>query len=154
MYCSSCGVAVTQQLKYCNRCGARLINDKETGLVESAEKSLHDETVDLFWVTVMGLALIVGGIAVMKKALGLGEGLIIAYMILSSLAFAINFGLSLWQIRRLAEIAKETRRMAQPDFLQVAPSLPPQTHPVLEATPSVTEHTTRGLEPIARKPST
>ncbi len=146
MYCPSCGTAVSQQLKYCNRCGARLTTTDEVAPVEATEKRLYDESVDLFWVTVIGLGLILGGMVVMK-ALHLSNALIVAYMILSSTAFTINIALSLWQIRRLARLLEEVRtnqinqKSKEPERIE--------GRPILEPLPSVTEQTTRTLEPVS-----
>ena len=42
MYCQTCGIAVSQPMKYCNRCGA-LVSQSETGEVKASEKRF-DET--------------------------------------------------------------------------------------------------------------
>jgi len=125
---------------------------KESGAIEVTEKRLYDEGVDLFWVTVIGLAIIVGGMFVMKRALHLSETLILAYMILSSSAFGLNILLSLWQIRRLARIARETRA-AQLERPRVA-ELSTSELPIAQQLPSVTEHTTRTLEPVSKREAT
>lgn len=147
MFCSSCGVALPQKMKYCNRCGAQLISTKKGALIES-EKRLYDESVDLFWVTVIGLGLILGGMVAMK-ALQLSNALIVAYMILGSTAFTINIALSLWQIRRQARISEQART----DQLSQGSNAPKEleSRPLPEALPSVTEHTTRTLEPVLRE---
>jgi hypothetical protein len=140
---------MSQQMKYCNRCGSQLTTTKEGALIETTEKRLYEEGVDLFWVTVIGLALILGGMVVMRKVLQLSDALIIAYMILSSTAFTINFALSLWQIRRLARISEEARAnqigrdLKEPDQLE--------SRPAPEPLASITEHTTRTLEPVSRE---
>ncbi len=82
------------------------LSSEEAALIESTERRLYDEGVGLFWVTVIGLGLILGGIVAMK-ALQLSKVLIIGYMILGSTAFTLNIGLSLWQIRRLARIQQQ-----------------------------------------------
>lgn len=84
------------------------LSSEEAALIESTERRLYDEGVGLFWVTVIGLGLILGGIVAMK-ALQLSKVLIIGYMILGSTAFTLNIGLSLWQIRRLARISATAR---------------------------------------------
>ncbi|HET6889928.1 MAG TPA: hypothetical protein VFH31_02400 [Pyrinomonadaceae bacterium] len=146
MFCSSCGVALSQKLKYCNRCGAKLVSTKNDSLVESTEKRLHDEGVDLFWVTVIGLGLILGGMIAMK-ALQLSNVLIVAYMILGSTAFIINIALSLWQIRRLVRISEAARDDEINHLPEEAGRI--ERRPAPEALPSVTEHTTRTLEPVS-----
>lgn len=154
MFCPSCGVALTQQLKYCNRCGSQLIATKEAAQIESSEKRLREELVDLFWVTVFGLALVLGGMALIKNVLHLSQWILIAYMIISSTAFTINFALSLWQIRRLARIAKEARGTIELEQLDTKELSPVRVQAALESVPSVTENTTRSLEPLSREQTT
>lgn len=55
----------------------------------------------LFWITVFGLGLILGGIALMQK-LQVGSGLMVAYLVMSSAAFLVNFWLSLREVFRIS----------------------------------------------------
>jgi hypothetical protein len=149
MFCPACGAALVRRMKYCNHCGARLAGEKENAL-EPTEQRLHDEMVDLFWLTVFGLGLILGGMALMK-AVKLGDILIFAYMILSSTAFTINFALSLWQIRRLARMASEENRDKPGGRLDTNELPAAGTRAVIEAAPSVVEHTTRSLDQASKE---
>src|SRR6185295_9858712 len=99
MFCPSCGVALSQQLKYCNHCGAHLASSNDA-VVQKAEKRLDEYLDGLFWITVFGLGLILGGIALMQK-LQVGVGFMIGYLVLSSAAFLINFWLSLREVFRI-----------------------------------------------------
>jgi hypothetical protein len=137
-------------MKYCNRCGANLITPQEPANIQLIEKRMDSEMEGLFWVTMLGLGLILGGVVAMKKV-QLNEWLIIAYMVLSSAAFVTYFLMCVWQIRRLAKRSDETK-----GFVGVAPSEtgelnPPTIIGSLEAAPSVTDHTTRTLEPVPRE---
>ena len=145
MYCPSCGTAVAQQMKYCNRCGAQLIT-----VAESSKERLDQYLDGLFWITVFGLGLILGGLALMK-GLHLGDGLIAAYLILSSLAFAINFGLNLREVLRMHRSPREAKALGQMGHLDTNELIPGKAGPALEAAPSVTENTTRTLEPVYSK---
>ncbi|MEP7341512.1 MAG: hypothetical protein ABI977_27520 [Acidobacteriota bacterium] len=126
-----------------------MAGEKENA-IEPTEQRLHDEMVDLFWLTVFGLGLILGGVALMK-AVKLGDILIVAYMILSSTAFTINFALSLWQIRRLAGMAKEEKHEELAGRLDTneLPSAEPRI--AIEAAPSVVENTTRNLDQTSKE---
>jgi hypothetical protein len=148
MFCPSCGIALTQQLKYCNRCGASLVATRETELVELFEKRMESEMEGLFWIIIFGLGLLLGGLVVLKKALDLGENLLFAYMLLCSTALVMYFGLGVWQIRRLAQSSKEASGTAQLGQVETKELNPAQTLPTLEPASSVTEHTTRTLEPV------
>jgi hypothetical protein len=150
MFCPSCGVALSQPTKFCVRCGSQLSVTKKDPAFKSVEKRLADEMVDLFWLTVLGLGMILGGMALIKR-LGLSDWILIAYMILSTTAFTINFGLSIWQIRRLDGFSKEERGAAQigPPGANALNPIKARTAP--EVAPSVTEHTTRELEPTLKE---
>jgi len=120
---------------------------------KSVEKRLYDEMVDLFWLTVFGLGMILGGMLSIK-AMGLSDWILIAYMILSTTAFTINFGLSLWQIRRLNRFSKEARGAAQIEPLATNELNPTKAGTVYEIAPSVTENTTRELNPALKEQNT
>ncbi|HEX5735645.1 MAG TPA: zinc ribbon domain-containing protein [Blastocatellia bacterium] len=148
MYCPSCGTALTQKTKYCNRCGANLSGKKS----DQSEKRLDEYLDGLFWITVFGLGLILGGLVLMKKVLQLSDGMIIAYLVLSSTAFIINFALSLGQVFRMTREAKELKGNNQKlDTNELGPAREPLT---LDAPPSVTEKTTRDLERASKEPIT
>src|SRR5262245_11195533 len=150
MFCPSCGVALSQSTKFCVRCGSQLSVTKKDPAFKSVEKRLADEMVDLFWLTVLGLGMILGGMALIK-GLGLSDWILIAYMILSTTAFTINFGLSLWQIRRLDGFSKEERGAAQIGLPGANELNPIKARSASEVAPSVTEHTTRELEPTLKE---
>jgi hypothetical protein len=116
---------------------------------KSLENRLRDEMVDLFWLTVLGLGIILGGMATIK-GVGLSDWILIAYMILSTTAFAINFGLSLWQIRRLNRFSNEARVAAQIGAPGANELNPIKERTSLEVAPSVTENTTRELGPTPK----
>jgi hypothetical protein len=154
MYCPSCGSALAQQMRFCNHCGAQLVTTNEAAEILS-EKRLDEYLDGLFWITVFGLGIIVGGMALMKKVFQLSEGLIIAYMILSTLVFLINFGLSLWKSLLLMRGSKQRLKDALPaDSLDTKELDHAHARIALEPAPSVTENTTRSFEPIYNKRKT
>ena len=113
MYCPSCGFALSQEMKFCNRCGAQSIAVSET-----SKKRLDDYLDGLFWITVFGLGLILGGLALLK-GLDLSQGIIIAFVIVSSLAFGINFALSLREVLRMLRSPKTPK-----ETVALGPSTP------------------------------
>jgi len=136
-------------MKYCNRCGANL-----SAKPDASEKRMDEYLDGLFWITVFGLGLILGGMVLMKKVLQLGDGPVIAYLVLSSLAFIINFALSLWQIFRMTRDSKKLKgndQISQLDTNDLGPVKEPAS---LKAAPSVTENTTRSLEQRSKEPIT
>ena len=149
MFCSFCGVALSQHLKYCNRCGAQSTTSNEA-VIKKAEKRLDEYLDGLFWLTVFGLGLILGGVALMQK-LQVGLALMITYMVLSSGAFLVNFWLN------LREVVRITRRPKEPGSAVIGAPLntreldPANATSLLNASPSVTENTTRELESIPKE---
>lgn len=139
---------MSQQLKYCNRCGAHLAPPETTAVVSAVEKRLDEYLDGLFWITVFGLGLILGGMALMKK-LQVSEGLIVAYMILSSVAFLFNFGLSLREVQRMKR-GREPRLDSQLEP-RGTKELTPPTNESLTGLPSVTEDTTRRLGAVEKE---
>jgi hypothetical protein len=145
MYCHSCGIALTQQMKFCNRCGALLIKP-ETDL-KRTEKRLDSYLEGLFWVTVFGLGFIFGGLIVLKKV-DFEKWVLITYVCLSSTAFLINFGINLWGALKLMKGSKEipatesnTKELDAGSQMLLTPA----------PTSSVTENTTRSFEPVITK---
>ena len=149
MYCQACGMALTQQMRYCNRCGTQLVASTEEAAVKTAREKRLDEYLDgLFWITVFGLGFVFGGMVVLKK-LDLANWLIFGYMVLSSVAFLINFGFSIWGVAR---INREGRReQALPSMPNTSELPPAQQAPPLPPISSVTENTTRSFDPVYAK---
>ena len=136
-------------MKYCNRCGAHLTSSGDVDLVKDAEKRLSGYLDSLVWITIFGLAAILGGLAIMKK-LQLSEPLMIMFVVVSSAAFAVNFALSLREVQRL----KRSLEHKQADLLEPLNThelAPPTAQSAFDALPSVTEHTTRDLKSIAQE---
>ncbi|MCM3872013.1 MAG: hypothetical protein ND895_15115 [Pyrinomonadaceae bacterium] len=136
-------------MKYCNRCGTHLVNTNDDDRMKLIEKRMDSEMEGLFWITVFGLGLILGGIALLKKV-QLSESLIVAYMVLGSAAFMAYFGLGLWQVRRLNRRSKEATGTVQLEGQDTSELGPSKAWPTIESGSSITEQTTRGLDRIPR----
>jgi hypothetical protein len=152
MFCSSCGVALPQPMKYCNRCGAQLVVTRDAAEIGALEKRLDEYLDGLFWITVFGVGLTLGGMALIKRALELGEAAVIAFLILCATAFLVNFALSFWQVLRMTRDLKELRGEAVPDGMKTGELNPADARASLAPPPSVTETTTRTLEPAPAAP--
>lgn len=144
MYCQTCGSALTHKTKYCNRCGTQLVSAGEVKPDKTTAEKRLDEYLDgLFWISVFGLGFIVGGTALLSR-FGVRDLIVLAYFILSSTIFLINFGFSLWgtlSIMRSRD-GKLTMRPGHDTHELSPPSFEP-----IPAT-SVTENTTRSLVEI------
>lgn len=150
MYCQSCGIAIAQSMRYCNRCGALVLTSQESADLKKSEKRLDNYLDGLFWITVFGVALTAGGMVVLKK-LEFSGGFIAAFMIISATAFLINFALNLWIILRLARNPRAGEAGSQFSNPQTNELEQPVVPPLLQSAPSVTENTTRSFEPVFQK---
>src|SRR5215510_14280659 len=138
MYCSSCGVAVAQNLSYCNHCGASLSRARDVKSSEVKPALLVPAMVFLF---VFGLIAITMMTGVMHE-LGFNVGQILAFAVLS---FLMMLGLEgvfvslLFRRQRRndeGEMVKLKERATNELNAAHAPALP-------DTVPSVAEHTTR-----------
>lgn len=153
MYCPTCGVRLAQALSYCNHCGANLSILKADGKAESIETT----TDTLVWVivgttiTLLGMAL---GALVLIKHGNIPEGLGTVFVILSFVALGLVEAVLLWRLFRPNRAARETWVAAQSENLSTNELEPASDRALKEpalAVPSVTEQTTRNLEPSYRK---
>src|SRR5215472_5700996 len=144
MYCSSCGLAVAQNLSYCNHCGASLNRARVGPSSEVKPWMLVPAMVLLF---VFGLIAITILMDVMKTELGFNVGQILAFTILSFLMLLGLEGVfvSLLFRRQRHNDEGETVKLKDRATNELdggrAPALP-------ESVPSVTEHTTRTFNPV------
>ena len=89
MYCQTCGIAVGQAMKFCNRCGTSVVaHDPEE--TKRTEKRVDDYLDGIFWITVFGVALTGGGLLVLKKA-EFSERFLLAFLILQLVALWQGF---------------------------------------------------------------
>jgi hypothetical protein len=147
MYCSSCGGKVAPGLSYCNQCGVKL--NGATGDRPHQTTGLRAES--LVWAMVA--VLVFGFIAIVflmmaMKMVGLNIGQILAFTILSFLIMLVVEGVFITQLlyrKRGGEDTVDTAisRKETTKELDAAHALQ-----LPEAMPSVTEHTTRTLQPI------
>ena len=146
MYCQACGSALTQKTKYCNRCGTQLVPTTNVSLEKTpAEKRLDEYLEGLFWTSVFGLALIIGGTVLLHKV-NVRDLIVLGYFILSSTVFLINFGFNLWGTLRLMRSSKDGKLTMQPGH-DTRELTPPKIEPLPIPVSSVTENTTRSFEP-------
>jgi hypothetical protein len=146
MYCSACGVNVAQGLSYCNYCGAKV------GEKSSASKS--SEVRPEFLVFMMTALFIFGLVAItilmgmMKQVLGLPVEQVLGFALLPFLLMLLLEGVCL---RLLLRRNRGTEATGAKEFLneQTTKELNRAEERLLtEPGPSVTDHTTRTLEPV------
>lgn len=146
MYCQTCGSALAHQTNYCNRCGTQLTLANEKSVDKTpAEKRLDEYLDGLFWISVFGLGIIIGG-TVLLKSFQFSDLIIIGYLVLSCMVFLINFGISLWGALGLMRSSKDGKLTIQPGRADTRELPPQRVEPI-----SVTENTTRSFEPVYNK---
>jgi hypothetical protein len=148
MYCSSCGVAVTPGLIYCNYCGEKLSGAKSASIIKSPEVRPETLVGARVFAFVFGLGAITVLMGVMKAVLHLEVGLILAFTLLSFLIMLSLEGVFirlLLRRQRGAEEAGDTVRLKGQATRELAAA---QARVLPEPMPSVTEHTTRAFDPI------
>jgi uncharacterized membrane protein len=150
MYCSSCGTSVAQGLSYCNYCGAKLSGEKGDSLIKSSEVKPASLLWGMVAVLVFGFVAITFLMMAMKMV-GLNVGQILAFTILSFLIMLLVEGVFIWQLLRRKRGAEEPGDTALSKEQATKELEAAQARVLPEAVPSVTEHTTRSLEPIYRE---
>ena len=144
MYCSTCGVAVTQGLSYCNHCGAKF----DRGDDDNRSSGVRPEMLVGAMVTtfVFGLIAIAILMGVMKNVVGLPEAHVLAF---ATVAFTLLLTLEGVFIRLLLSRRKPEEKPALSTSDHATNELhTAQVKELPEARQSVTEHTTRAFKPL------
>lgn len=149
MYCSSCGMAVSPSLSYCNRCGAEL-NAKDRSPNKRSEASQESLVWALASVTIVGIGAVIGLMAVMKEVVHFNNDLILGFTLLTFLAF---LGVDIVITRLLLRPRRDARAYfrAQQKELTTNELAESKARVLTEPSFSVTDHTTHTLEPAERK---
>jgi hypothetical protein len=147
MYCSSCGVAVSQGLSYCNYCGAKLSAAGDNG-PKSSEVRPESLVFAMMAIFIFGLAAITVLMGVMKAVLGLPVERVLAFSLLPFLIMLLLEGVFirlLLRRKRGAEKAGDTVVLKGPATKELDAA---QARVLPEHVPSVTEHTTRAFDQV------
>jgi hypothetical protein len=148
MYCSSCGVAVTPGLSYCNYCGVKLSGAKSDSTIKSPEVKPETLIGAMVCTFVFGLGVITALMGVMKVILRFEPGLILAFALLCFLIMLSLEGVFirlLFRRKPKAEAAGDNVLLKGPTTRELDAA---QARALPEPVPSVTEHTTRAFDPI------
>jgi len=155
MYCSSCAAAVTPGLSYCNRCGAELIPKKSTASSKGAQL-IESLVWAIVGVSVGGLALLIGLMAVMKHELQFENHMILLVLLFSFVLLLAAETVLIWVLLRskgwLNEREKATTDLTEFKKAATKELDERQERLLTEPAGSVTDQTTRTLEPVYRNP--
>lgn len=140
-------MAVPDSLSYCNHCGARISapNDKVTAPREVRPELLVSAMAGTFILGLVAISVLLG---VMKSALGLELGQILAFAVLSFLLLIFLetvFVLLLFRRNRGAKEQVTPELTGRHTTKELAAS---QVQALREPLTSVTDNTTRAFEPI------
>ena len=150
MVCQSCGAQFTSGLSFCPRCGVSLNVPASWNAPNSPPISPDSLVWAVVVATVVVLGLILGGLIALKQN-GVGDDLAAAFMVLSVVTLlgvdAMFFRLlfSLKRGARTVESAAPAKELA-PRALGAA-----QGNLLNEPPPSITEQTTRSIDPLYRE---
>lgn len=148
MFCSSCGVAVTQGLSYCNYCGAKLSGAK--GETPSETREVRPELLvsAMAGVFILGLVAITMLMGMMKQVLGLPVENVLLFALLPFLILLLLEGVFLRLLFRRKQSTQKTGDTIPGKGHATRELDAAQARGLPESVPSVTEHTTRVLDPI------
>ena len=143
MYCSTCGLAVSPNLTYCNRCGTELAKQPDQPKLSST--SMESLVWAIASVTIVGMGAVIGLMAVMKQVLHFNDALITVFSLLF-LATFIGVDVAFLRLLREKFGVKRTLILTPKNELRTKDLDGPNVHVLAEAPPSIAEHTTRTLE--------
>ena len=147
MYCSACGVNVAQGLSYCNYCGAK-VGEKSDSISKSSEvkpEFLISAMIGLFIFGLIAITILMG---MMKQVLGLPVERVLGFALLPFLLMLTLEGVCLRLLllrHRGTEEAGANALLKEQTTKQLDRA---EERLLTEPAPSVTDHTTRTLEPV------
>jgi hypothetical protein len=148
MFCSTCGASVLPDLNYCNRCGKELIGGSKQSATE-----IESFIWAIVGITVGGIGVIIGLMAVMKNVIGFDTGVIMTVTFLSFFMLLIaDVTFIMLLLKRSGGLNKSERnnKLKQAETQKLVEM--PAAQQLYEAMPpTVTEDTTRNLESVMRK---
>ena len=147
MYCSTCGVAVAQGLSYCNYCGAK-VGEKGDSVSKSSEvrpEFLVSAMIGLFICGLVAITILMG---MMKSVLGLPVERVLGFALVPFLLLLLLEGVCLRLLMRRKRDTEATGAKALMNEQTTKELDRAQERLLTEPGPSVTDHTTRTLEPI------
>lgn len=150
MYCSTCGVAVTKGLSYCNYCGAQLIAQDHSGYSREVKPELLVSAMaGVFILGLVGIAVLIG---VGKAGAGFDLPILIAITMLSFVIMMIIEGVLIGLLLRRKKGPREVSDSERPKDHTTKELQQAQARMLHEPMASVTENTTRAFDQIYSEP--
>ena len=147
MYCSACGVNVAQGLSYCNYCGAK-VGEKGDSVSKSSDVRPEFLLCAMIGLFIFGLVAITILMGMMKQVLGLPVERVLGFAVLPFLLMLLLEGVCLRLLMRRNRGSEETTANALLKEQTTKQLDRAEERLLAEPAPSVTDHTTRTLEPV------
>lgn len=151
MYCPSCGLELTTELSYCNRCGANLRTSAQAGVPAARlTGAAWAISTAVALITLGGFAMVFGLVmALITRGIRLNEGgmVLIFFTLFTILAIA---WMLIKQLSRVLDIPQLAGAATPPTAQKLGHQPTPQIAAPPEPVSSVTDHTTRTFEPVRR----
>jgi hypothetical protein len=149
MYCHTCGARLPQALSYCNHCGANLGTLKDQDQAGTAGTAIETLPWVIVGTTITLLGMALGALVLMGNGV-INERLGTAFVIVTFVMLLVSEGVLVWRLLHLNRGAEKIRTASQlnePRAEEPGPSTARALPEHLEPVSSVTEQTTRALEP-------
>lgn len=148
MYCSSCGAGVTNNLTYCNKCGAKL-NDRRGDGSKASEISPNILVAAMVFIFLFGMAT---GVALIKAT---ANPFAVVLLALNFLLIVGLEGVFIWiLLRRRKDFKTAAVETQQIEEKMKAELYSAPARVLTEPIPSVTDHTTNRLEQVYQERKT
>lgn len=155
MYCPSCGLELTSELSYCNRCGANLkpLSNQSGGPHSKLVGATWAISLAVVLVTLGGFGMMFGLVmALISNGINLSGGgmVLLGFGLLIILAVAALLVRQLSRVLDVAQLSGGAPQSKQPHQPILSEKPVQQIGAPHEPVASVTEHTTRMFEPILK----
>jgi hypothetical protein len=151
MYCSACGGAAAQGLSYCSHCGAALSGPRISNEHKPAELFPDSLVWAIVSVFVVGLGGTIGLMAVMKDAQAFNSGQILGLSFMSFVTMLAVEAVLIYLLLSRRGGAKEESGKSKIKATTIRDLGAATERALPEPSVSVTDHTTRTLEPLYRE---
>lgn len=151
-YCPSCNKEVIAGLSYCNHCGFKLTGKKGANL-QSSEVRPEFLVAAMFGLFVFGLVAIGFLISLLKQGAGFDFSILLALTLFSFTLLLLVEGVFAFLLLRRKRVEKEEINSHRLNEQAIKEIYTPPAQALSESTfqpASVTEHTTRTLEPTPK----
>ncbi len=152
MYCPSCGTELTQELVYCNRCGANLKQVSNPSRVPTKlVGAAWAMSLGVVAVTLGGFGMIFGLVmALINRGVNVSTGGMVLLLVSLLIIMAVDWAL-IRQLSRILELPGASGTGSEARQTKLEEKFVPQISAPQQPLSSVIDNTTRTFEPIKRE---